>query len=148
MQLTHFGWEDLSLHILKAKFGDHRGQTAFEFLALLVCTVAFGRALRTTGATIRGDNLGTLRVSNDLSSAAPAMNAIARELAWRTIVYRWRYRLLHLPAKQNDKADALSRLLMVPPRLFPTEALTDARFVAPPNKMSSCGVRGWTYNEG
>ena len=65
---------------------------------------------------IRGDNLSALNVSNDLSSTSPGMNAIARELAWRKIVLQWKYKVKHLPAEQNDEADALARLTAVPRR--------------------------------
>ena len=97
-----------------------------------MCTVALGDVLATTGVRIRGDNLGALNVSLDLTSTSPAMNAIAREIAWRRIVNRWQYYLKHLPAKLNDEADALSRLEAVPSREFPVKALHRAPFVEPP----------------
>ena len=86
IQYTYFVWDDYSLSILKAKTGDHRWQTAFEFFTLLVCAITFGKVLTETGACIRGDNLAALNVSNDMASTKPAMNAIARELAWRKII--------------------------------------------------------------
>ena len=87
---THFVWSDISLEIIKAKRGDCRGQTAFEFFTLLVCAITFGKVLTETGACIRGGNLAALNVPNDMASTKPAMNAIARELAWRKIIYKWR----------------------------------------------------------
>ena len=60
------------------------------------------------------------------------MNAIAREIAWRKIVFGWRYALSHLPAEVNDEADALSRLEADEPRAFPTEALRGASWAEPP----------------
>ena len=134
IQYTYFVWDDYSLSILKAKTGDHRGQTAFEFFTLLVCAVTFGKVLTETGACIRGDNLAALNVSNDMASTKPAMNAIARELAWRKIIYKWRYKLQHLPAEQNDEADALSRLTAIPRRGFPQKALESAISVTPPKQ--------------
>ena len=127
-------WDDISLAILKARTGDHRGQTAFEFLTLLICTVTFSELLTDTGAVIRGDNLSALNVSNDLASTAPGMNAIARELAWRKIVLQWKYKLKHLPAEQNDEADALSRLTADPRRAFPAKALRQAVFIPAPEQ--------------
>ena len=58
------------------------------------------------------------------------MNIIAREIAWRRIVKKWQYLLQHLPAEQNDEADALSRLKAVPRRTMPD--LGQAKFVKPP----------------
>ena len=63
------------------------------------------------------------------------MNAIAREIAWRKIVFGWRYSLTHLPEELNDEADALSRLEAngcLKPRAFPTVALQGAVFAEPP----------------
>ena len=129
---THFLWNDHSLAILRAERGSCEGQTAFEFFTLFMCTVAFSEVLSESGARIRGDNLGALNVALDLTSTSPAMNTIAREIAWRRIVHRWQYYLKHLPAKLNDEADALSRLQAVPRRDFPTEALQAACFIEPP----------------
>ena len=81
---------------------------------------------------IRGDNLGALSVALKLTSTTAAMNTIARELAWRRIVRRWQYLLKHLPAEQNDEADALSRLVAKPRRSMPK--LGNAKFVAPPKQ--------------
>ena len=67
-----------------------------------------------------------------LRSTAHGMNSIAREIGWRRIVSKWQYKLSHLPAEQNEEADALSRLSAVPRKLFPEEALGSATFVKPP----------------
>ena len=81
---------------------------------------------------IRGDNLGALSDALKLSSTATAMNTIGREIAWRKVVRGWQYCLSHLPAEQNDEADALSRLEAEPRREMPL--LGDATFVAPPEQ--------------
>ena len=96
---THFAWDDQRLKIVRATRGCCKGQTAFEFLTLFMVAVTFGDVLEETGALIRRDNLGALSVALTLSSTSPAMNAIAREIAWRRIVRRWQYRLKHLPAE-------------------------------------------------
>ena len=124
-------WEQHSLSVIGAKIGSCKGQTAFAFLTLFLCSVAFGAVLSTTGAHIRGDSLGALNDALKLSSGSVAMNHIARELVWRRIVARWRYRLSHLPAEGNTESDALSRLQAVPPLAFPA-ALEGAVFVNPP----------------
>ena len=85
--------------------------------------VVFGDALRFAGALIRGDNLSALNVALNLKSTSAAMNALAREVAWRRPVFGWQHRLKHLPAEQNDEADALSRLYAVPSCNFPSEEL-------------------------
>ena len=132
VEYTYFGWSDRSLSILKATHGDFRGQTAFEFLTFFVVAATFSEVLSTTGALIRGDNLGSLNVANGLGSTTPTMNAIAREIAWRRIVYKWRYKISPLPAEWNDEADALSRLHAVPRRAFPKQALAGAVFAQAP----------------
>ena len=134
IKYTHFVWSEFSLEVIKAKRGDCRGQTAFEFFTLFLVAVTFDAVLTETGALIRGDNLGALNVALSLGSTAPAMNCIARELAWRRIVKGWQYKLKHLPAELNDEADALSRLKASPKRDFPTDALKGASFVKPPKQ--------------
>ena len=94
--------------------------------------VAFDEVLSTTGALIRGGNIGALNDALTLRSTAAGMNSIAREIGWRRIVSRWQYKLSHLPVELNDEADALSRLKAVPRRRFPAEALGSAKFVKPP----------------
>ena len=94
--------------------------------------VAFDRELSTTGALIRGGNLGALNDALSLNSTAAGLYTIARELEWRRIVPRWQHSLKHLPAEANDEADALSSLKVVPPRNFPVKALGEAAFVDPP----------------
>ena len=83
---THFVWSDISQDMIKAKRGDCRGQTAFEFFTLFVVAVTYNDVLSVTGALIRDDNLGALNGALSLDSTAPAMNCISRELAWRRIV--------------------------------------------------------------
>ena len=127
---THFTWADHSLDIVRAARGSCKGQTAFEYLTLFMVAETFSSILTESGALIRGDNLGALSDALKLASTAPAMNAIAREMAWRRIVRQWQYSLTHLPSEQNDEADALSRLEAEPRRNMPQ--LGAARFVAPP----------------
>ena len=130
MAYTHFTWQEHTLRTLKAKIGDCRFQTAFEFATLFIVADTFSEMISEEGALIRGDNLGALSVALKLSSTTPAMNVIARELAWRRIVRHWQYLLKHLPAEVNDEADALSRLEAEPRRDMP--ALGEAIYVAPP----------------
>ena len=94
--------------------------------------VTLDTVLASTGALIRGDNIGALNDALSLKSTAPGMNSIARKLGWRRIASKWQYLLRHLPAERNDEADALSRLSAVPPRPFPKAALGSAVYVKPP----------------
>ena len=127
---THFTWDKLSPKVLKAKVGSSDYQTSFEYLTLFMVAVTFDQELSSTGALIRGDNLGALNDALSLNYAAAGMNSIARELGWRRIVRRWQYSLKHLPAELNDEADALSRLKAFPSRAFPNIALGSTTFVA------------------
>ena len=98
--------------------------------------VTFDQELSSTGASIRGGNLGALNDALSLDSTAAGMRSIARELSWRRIVRKWQYSWKHLPAELNDEADALSRLKGAPPRKFPKNALGSAAFVSPPAQDS------------
>jgi hypothetical protein len=129
---TFFTWSPLTLSVLKCIVGDSDGQTSFDFFTLFLSAVTFSKVLETTGAIIKGDNLGALNVSLGLRSTSPKMNCIAREIAWRKIVLRWQYRLQHLPAELNEEADALSRLRAIPRKPFPKECLQGSAFVNPP----------------
>ena len=103
--------------------------------------VTFDQELSSTGALIRGDNLGALYDALSLDSTAAGMNSIPRELGLRKIFRKWQYSLKRFPAEPNDEADALSRLKAIPPRTFPKTALGSATFVRPPAQDSQCGVR-------
>ena len=42
---THFVWSDVSFDIIKAKRGDCKGQTSFEFFTLFVVAVTYNEVL-------------------------------------------------------------------------------------------------------
>ena len=136
VKYTHFTWADTNLKVLKAKNGSSDYQTSFEYLTPFIVAVTFDSVLASTGARIRGDNLGALNDALSLRSTAPGMNSIASELGWRRIVSKCQYRLKHLPTERNDEADALSRLSAVPPRPYPEAALESGVFVNPPSQDS------------
>ena len=131
-KFTHFTWGEASHKVLKAVKGSSYYQTSFEYLTLFIVAVTFNEVLSSTGALTRGDNIGALNDALTLRSIAPRMNSIAREIGWRCIVYKWQYKLSHLPAELNDEADALSRLKAVPRTRFPAVAVGSAKFVKPP----------------
>lgn len=130
-KLTHCIWGKTSLKVLKAFKGSADYQTSFEYLTLFIVAVTFDEILSTTGALIRGDNIGALNDALTLKPTAPGMNSIARELGWRRIVSRWQYKLSHLPPESNAEADALSRLRAVPRSDFPEEVLGSVEFIKP-----------------
>ena len=142
---THFTWAPLTLEVLRARVGDCRGQTCFEFATLLIVAVAFEDTLTSTGACIMGDNLGALNDALNLKSTVPSMNAVARELAWRRIARRWHYELAHLPKERNDEADALSRLQAVPAREVPMN-LHGSRYYQPPEQTTELWKARLVYN--
>ena len=131
---THFTWAPSTLRILKTTTGDCRGQTAFEYMTLLMAAITFSKVLSETGALIKGDNLGALNEALKLKSTATSLNIISREVAWRKIVQRWSYSLEHLPAELNDEADRLSRLKAVPPRTISELIRTTATYTLPPRQ--------------
>ena len=108
------------------EIGSCRGQAAAEALAILVALRVW---LPTWGATratvtVRSDSQAALGALGKLGSRAPAVAAIAREVALDIAVSR--YGLIvrqHVPGVQNVEADTLSRwaepgkLVAVPPRL-------------------------------
>ena len=102
VKYTHFTWDKFSLKVLKAVNGSSDYRTSFEYLTLFMVAVTFDQELSSSGALIRGDNLGALNDALSLKSTAPGMNSIARELSWRKIVRRWQNSLKHLPAELND----------------------------------------------
>ena len=91
--------------------------------------VTFDSVLASTGALIRGDNIGALNDARSFRSIAPGMNSIAKELGWGRVVSRWQYLLSYLPAESDDEADALSRLRAAPRRRLQEAALGPAVFV-------------------
>ena len=86
-------WDGFSLKVFKAERGSSDYQTSFEYLTLFMVAVTFDEELATTGALIRGDNLGALNDALRLKSTASDMNGIGRELAWRRVFRRWQYLL-------------------------------------------------------
>ena len=146
VQFTHFVWSPAALKILRAEVGDCKYQTLFEFYTLLLVAETFSEVLSGTGALIKGDNVSSLNDALTLKSTSPGMNLISREIGWRRIVREWQFALSHLPAKQNDEADALSRLKATPPRELPRKELKGAKFVAAPRQSSRLWLARISYD--
>ena len=68
-----------------------------------------------------GDNIAALQNAISLK-AKGSMLIVAREVAWRRVRHRWRFRCEHLPAESNTIADSLSRLSEALAKPFPKEA--------------------------
>ena len=146
VQFTHFIWSPSALNILRAEVGECKYQTLFEFYTLFLVAETFDDVLRETGAHIRGDNVSSLNDALTLKSTSPSMNLISKEIGWRRIVRGWQFSLSHLPAKQNDEADALSRLKAVPPRELPRSELKGAKFRAAPRQSVGLWMARISYD--
>ena len=102
-------WSGVDAAELQAEIGSPAAQTTWEFLALFVTLVLWGRTFRGPGLVLLGDNLGPLEAALNLRGRG-ALSKIAREIAWRRARDGWRYAAGHLPSERNVVADALSRL--------------------------------------
>jgi len=102
-------WSEADAELVGARLGEPDGQTAWEYLTLFLCLLAFGTDTRRTGLVILGDNLASLNLALSLKGHR-VLGKTSREIAWRQIRQGWRYMCGHLPAELNDTADALSRM--------------------------------------
>jgi len=102
-------WDDATAARLGTKIGSPDGQTSWEYLALLLSLICWGHLWRDSGLAIFGDNVAALSGAANLRGRG-VLSKITRELAWRRVRFGWRYAVSHLPAEENEWADALSRL--------------------------------------
>ena len=94
---------------LGISIGGSEGQTAWEYLMMLVVLLAWASDFRDSGLIVLGDNVTALIGILNLRGKRD-LTAITRELSWRRVRYAWRYAVAHLPAEHNILADALSRI--------------------------------------
>jgi hypothetical protein len=123
--------EDADLCRFGAKRGDSAFNTTWEALALLIaCRLWLGAGdgrgspLAAAGpavaARVRSDSLSALRSVVKLSSSAPGLNLIARELALDAVLGLYAVGVAtHIPGVSNLLPDALSRLWAPDPKGFP-----------------------------
>ena len=88
-EYTHFTWSSFTLRFLSAE-RTNRCQTLFEFLTVFLCLLTFERAVVSHGVAVGGDNLSSLQNAIDCKSTVPAINLIAREIAWRKGLRSWK----------------------------------------------------------
>ena len=132
IEYCHFTWSDVSLQKLGATTGDPDFQTHFEFFALYLCLFAFEAVVIRYGVHLGGDNLSSLNMGLNLKSRSPKVNDIARVIAWRQALRKWRFRQFHFPAELNVAADGLPRLQAVPPMPRPSAILKGAHLRSAP----------------
>ena len=118
VEIMYFPWMESLCARFEAEIGNPKWQSLWEFLTLLLTLMVWGHLSTTSIITIVGDNIAAL--SNSISmKGGGQLNAVARELSWRKVAYRWHFQVAHLPSELNVWADALSRLFADPPHVFP-----------------------------
>ena len=115
--------------------GASRSQSFFEFLTLFLALLVWAKVGKGGTMAIVGDNTAAMSNAIHMKGRDP-MLAISRELAWRRARRGWNFEVGHIPAEENQVADALSRLHAEPPKRFPTDALKDAVEVEVPDVKS------------
>ena len=136
-EYVSFAWEQELADKFDLKIGQSSGQSFWESLTVLVSLVLWLEESSEDAVAIIGDNVGALTAALQCR-AKGKVNAVARELAWRTAKYRWRVLVGHLPSEANAAADALSRTKAPAGgcKPFPASVLSAARRRQPPNLLS------------
>ena len=117
MEYFFVQWEADTLQRFHAETGNPALQSLWEFLTLLLVLVCWGQRYTFQTLLIESDNMAALNDAMKLKGRG-AMNAVAREMAWRRVALQWHFRTKHLPKEINLLADALSRLHAAPPHAF------------------------------
>jgi len=102
-------WSAESADYLGIPLGRPEGQTAWEYLVVLLVLMVWGSRFAKPGLSIAGDNLAALNGALHLKGRSE-LYKITRELAWRKTRQGWKYEAGHLPTEHNKLSDALSRL--------------------------------------
>ena len=111
---------------LDVEIKQSKHQTFWEFMALLLSMMVWGRYFRHQTVAVVGDNIGALTHALNLK-AKGTLAAIARELAWRKERLKWSFEVGHIPSELNVVADALSRQFEPERPRWPAHALREAR---------------------
>jgi hypothetical protein len=104
-----WAWNDKSSSDLQMPIGDPAAQSFWEFLTIALALTLWGPGFIKEPLAVLSDSTSALQDALDLKGKKE-MLAVAQELSWRQARGRWWYEVGHLPAEQNDDADALSRL--------------------------------------
>ena len=133
---------DADLRRFQAVRGDSSYNTTWEALALLVaCRIWLGTESNQIAveARVRSDSLSALRSMAKMSSSAPGLNLIARELALDSVLGLYTVGVaVHIPGVANKLPDALSRMWAPEPHQFPPELAGVPETPVPPR-----GGRFW-----
>ena len=124
-------WHQKDFKNMDVTVGSSRSQTFFEFLTLFMTLLLWSSRSGDRALAIVGDNTAALSNAISLKGRGPLL-AVSRELAWQRARKGWAFEVGHIPAEENEVADALSRLHAVPAKAFPTEALARAQEVRAP----------------
>jgi len=129
-------WTASSAKRLEIDIGTPAGQTAWEYLALLLALILWASRFSAQGLAVLGDNLSSL---NSIVSyrGRRHLAQITREVAWRKVRLGWHFAAGHLPSEMNVLADPLSRVAApgAHAKKVP-KALCDASLVAFPDQDS------------
>ena len=124
-------WRPKDFKHMDVTVGESRSQSFFEFLTLFMSLVLWASRGAGGAVAVIGDNTAALTNALGMKGRGP-MLAISRELAWRRARGGWVFEVGHIPAEENQVADALSRLHAEPPKKLPEKALLNANEVPPP----------------
>ena len=118
-----------------ARLGIEIGQPAFqaffEFLAILLGLLQWGRNFTREPCLVTTDSTGALQ--NALDQCGHRLQlVISRELAWRKARYGWLFDVGHLPRAFNVVPDTLSRAHAPDAPAWPFDELDMATDVGPP----------------
>ena len=102
-------WCQAEEKVFKARIGESAFQSLWEFIMLLHVLVAWADDFIEDGLDVAGDNISSLEAGINLSGKGP-LHIVAKEISWRRVRGRWKYRVGHLPTEANGLSDALSRL--------------------------------------
>ena len=110
---------------------DPKHQSFWEFATLLLALMTWGDNFVQEPVLIAGDNTAALSGALSLKGKGELL-AVARELSWRQARRGWKFSVGHLPSEFNVVADALSRTTDPKGVDWPSVALAEATFAAPP----------------
>ena len=125
-----FNWDDSICEIFGIRIGIPKHQAFWEACALFACLLTWGSRYREEGLRCLGDAIGALTVVLTHKGRG-LLSHVAREIAWRKVRLRWKFRLGHVPSELNGIADALSRQFQPQPPALPEACLHSAQQPGP-----------------
>jgi len=107
-------WTEEDAKELGYELYDPAGQTAWEYLCILLTLILWAPRFKAEGLALLGDNLAALTGAISLRGKN-RLTRITRELTCRKVKGAWHFAAGHLPTEENKIADALSRMHAPPP---------------------------------